>query len=209
MNAVILCAGDPPSESLLKERCKNADIIIAADGGIDCLEKYKILPDYIIGDFDSADKTAVEKNIARGISYRKLHTHKDETDSKEAITYAIEKGAKNITLLGGLGGRIDHSIANLMLLKYVAINGAKMTVEDDSCACFAASGEYIIEGDIDGEVSLFPLFGRVTVNAPRGLYYPLNNLTLKEYDPIGISNVFTANTVKMNIEGYVLIIKNK
>ena len=84
-----------------------------------------------------------------------------------------------------------------------------MTVEDDSCACYAASGKYVLEGNIDGEVSLFPLFGRVTVNAPKGLYYPLNNLTLKEYDPIGISNVFTENTVQMNIEGYLLIIKNK
>lgn len=97
-------------------------MIIAADGGVDTLKSWGITPHYIIGDFDSAQQQR-QYQAQHNEHTVVLPTHKDETDMHEAVTLAWGHGARRIALFGALGGRIDHTFANLQLIAALAAAG--------------------------------------------------------------------------------------
>lgn len=121
-DAVIVGAGSIAAED---ELCLRALVkanphmlIIAADGGADTVTAWGLNPQYIIGDFDSVSKKPHDHRNTIA-----LPVHKDETDMHEALTLAWQHGARRIALFGALGGRIDHTLANIQLLGYVAAAG--------------------------------------------------------------------------------------
>jgi len=97
----------------------SGDIYIAADSGIETAAKFNIIPDILIGDFDSVDLNYITDNITQ----IKFPPEKNDTDSMLAIKYALDLGYKNIAVIGGIDGRIDHTLANLFYLKYIKNNG--------------------------------------------------------------------------------------
>ena len=126
-DAVIIGAGSIATED---ELCLRALVkanphmlIIAADGGADTVAAWGLNPNYIIGDFDSVSKKP--DNHHNTIA---LPVHKDETDMHEALTLAWQQSARRIALFGALGGRIDHTLANIQLLSYVAAAGGNGTL---------------------------------------------------------------------------------
>ena len=101
------------------------DYIIASDRGLEILDKFDIKPNYIIGDFDSIDKKILNKYINTDIEIKELNPEKDYTDTHMAIKLAIELKSKQITIVGAIGTRIDHTIANIHVIKE---NGITTTV---------------------------------------------------------------------------------
>ena len=92
---------------------ENYDYIIGADGGCNHLNAMGIVPNYIIGDLDSINKSLIEYYESKNVTFKKFPTHKDQTDSEICVHLAKTLNATKIDFIGALGGRIDHALANI------------------------------------------------------------------------------------------------
>lgn len=99
------------------------DYIICSDGGANHAYSMNIVPDYIIGDLDSVNENIIEYYKSKKVKFEKFPTKKDETDTELCIELSDKLKAKEIHLIGALGGRIDHTIANINLLYYIRKRG--------------------------------------------------------------------------------------
>lgn len=120
MKCVIIANGDFEYKSDMGGIIKNAQLIISADGGARHLRALNILPHVMIGDFDSIhpdDKQFFKENQVRIIPFS---SKKDHTDSELCVSWALKNNATDITLLGATGTRLDHTLANIFLLKNLA-----------------------------------------------------------------------------------------
>lgn len=158
--------------------------VICADGGVDTALKYKKSPDLIIGDFDS-----IRGKLPDAIETIKLDVEKDDTDMMAAIRIALERGFTDFTLIGVLGGRFDHSIANLCVMQYLASRSCKAVMIGQDCRVFLLNGgELELKGLKDNTVSVFPYGMKSCTVSYSGLYYPLMQATLTSDNPLGVSN---------------------
>ncbi|MPN39983.1 Thiamine pyrophosphokinase [bioreactor metagenome] len=162
--------------------------MIAADAGLISVRASGIEPNLVVGDFDSLGR------LPDGISYIRHPVMKDETDMLLAVKAGEERGYKKFLIFGGLGGRTDHTFANIQTLCYISEHGGAgcligkgeaMTVFSDNILKF--------DNSFTGTVSVFAYGGiayGVTLN---GMKYPLNEATLVPSFPIGVSNEFVAD----------------
>ena len=204
MKALIIADGSPPSRELIQKH-SDSDMIIAADGGLHVIQKFGLKPDFLIGDFDSADRSEIKsaaQNDTRVIQYA---VEKNETDGMIALEIAFEQGARELVMLGALGKRTDHALANIMLLKYARDHGANMTIEDEYCEVRLVTGETVIRGQKGQTVSVLPFAGSAVVSSDDSLHYPMNRLFMGEGDPVGISNILVSEEAIISVEGLALV----
>ena len=139
MKSYIIISGgrvDLYSLQEIMDRHLESSRVIAVDKGIETCNKIGIVPDVIVGDFDSASKVTVGvyRKMAKkmhSIQFVDLDTHKDFTDTHVAIMHAMEEGATDIYISGATGTRLDHTMANIGLLKECADKGVNAYIEDD------------------------------------------------------------------------------
>ena len=117
MSALIVSGGMAPSKEILLRELKSSKIVICADSCAYHLFKYDMVPNVLIGDFDSISSEVLSLFKSEGCIVEKFPPEKDFTDTEIAIEYAISKGYTNITLLGATGSRLDHVYGNITLLK--------------------------------------------------------------------------------------------
>lgn len=176
------------------------DIIIAADSGYLSAQEAGVTPDIFIGDFDSVPESEVKApEIIR------LFPVKDMTDTQEAIDVAIERGATEITILGALGGRIDHSLANLHLLKYAHDKGITAEIADTNSYIRLVGKETTISKKEGFCLSLIPLTDCTGVSIS-GVYYTLDNKDMPVGNPYGISNEFTEDVARISVKSGELLL---
>ena len=173
--------------------------VICADGGIKHLNRLEIVPDVIIGDFDSSDEPSDKNKIV----YPK---EKDDTDLGLAISYASEKGFKKCVAIGCLGGRLDHTLASIHLLKYAYDKGVDLELIDESARVMLKSDKFEIKNDGYKYISVFPFGDKVENITLKGLKYPLENAKLKAGFPLGVSNEFVCDTAVIETDSPVVII---
>lgn len=180
------------------------DLVIGADSGYLAAIDSGIEPDVFVGDFDSVLK---EQITAKKII--SLNPVKDKTDTQEAIDYALSQGAKKITIAGALGNRFDHTLANVHLLKYAHIYGAKAEITDTNTYITLVTDEITIDKKDGFCISLLPLTDCTGVSVS-GVYYPLQNADMPIGNPYGISNEFTESSAKISVcSGELLVILSK
>jgi thiamine pyrophosphokinase len=207
VKALVVAGGDV-SPVLLASGLAVADIVICADSGARYLASTGRLPDVLIGDMDSIDTRFLLELETAGVEIVRAPCEKDETDAQLAVDEAIARGATVLTLLGALGGRIDHTWGNLMLLVRIAQRNVKAVVKDDACEIFAATGAVEITGRAGETVSLLPAGSGVSVRYLDGLKYGTTEpLPLPIDAPVGISNVLTADRAHVIIDGWAYIIR--
>ncbi len=157
MKKLIITGGNINKEFLqnfLKEN--KFEKIIAADKGLEILNKLNVKPDYIIGDFDSVNKKILERYKNIPITY--LKPEKDFTDTHMALKLAIEKGAKEITIVGAVGTRLDHTIANIHVLKEAIEKNVKVQIINENNKIELINKNTTIKKDNNYKyVSLIPL----------------------------------------------------
>ena len=177
---VVLCAGAIGPGALA--RCAPApdDLLIAADGGYLRARELGLVPDLILGDFDSAPAP----DDPRVVRYP---VRKDDTDSLLAVKEGLARGCGRFVLLGGLGGRLYHTLANLQLLLYLKDRGADGVLLDDRHTVRVLRDEAWTVERFAGYLSLFAMAGdcRVTLT---GMEYPLEDHLLTGAYPLGVSN---------------------
>jgi thiamine pyrophosphokinase len=117
MTGVIICGGRIEDYNRAGKYCRGADIVISADSGARHCKALGIVPDIVLGDFDSIDRGDFRELEAAGAEILRYPVEKDMTDSELAVETAIKSGCSRVILLGSFGSRLDHSISNLFLLK--------------------------------------------------------------------------------------------
>lgn len=181
---------------------KKGDYIICADGGYALAAKEKIVPNLVIGDFDSYKGT-----LPAEIKTIILPKEKDETDTLACVKYAITLGFKEIVILGGTGGRLDHTIANIQCLYYGAKNGISIVLRDEkNIVSVHLPSSFRVEKYQDYKLSLFA-FSQICEGVTiRGLKYPLSDYTLDESFPLGVSNEFIDDFADISFKKGVLLL---
>lgn len=207
MHVVIFAGGTIRPGKAVQAAIDSADLVIAADRGAASALQHGCQPAIIVGDFDSLDDLPLQTLKERGCEIIQAAVEKDETDAELAIRVAIERGASEITLLGALGGaRIDHTIANILLL--IDFETTPIRIADGPAVCWLlrGPGHSTIEGHAGDLLSLFPLAGDAAGVSTTGLYYPLHNDTLRFGRPRGVSNALTSDQAVVSLEQGLLLI---
>ncbi|MGN0106483.1 MAG: thiamine diphosphokinase [Hominilimicola sp.] len=198
MRAVIIGNGDIKDYEYIKGKICNTDFIVCADGGYNNAMKMDIMPDVLIGDFDSASGF---ENVAERIKYPK---RKDFTDGELAVMYAVEHGYNDVVLIAMTGDRLDHTIADILLLDKCE-NGM---VIDDNNEIYLLKDRLEIEGRKGQTLSIIPINGDAQGITTSGLEYPLCDETLHFASSRGISNVMLDSKCEITIErGMAFVIK--
>ena len=176
-------------------------LIIGADSGYLNALSVGITPDIFIGDFDSV----LEEEI-KSKEVLKLHPVKDMTDTQEAVDVAISRGVTSVTILGALGNRIDHTIANIHLLKYAHQKGVNAQIVDTDTYITLVTDKLDVCAKSGYCLSLLPLTDCSGVSVS-GVFYPLENANMPVGNPYGISNEFVKDTAHIEVlSGELLVI---
>jgi len=226
----------------------NGDYIIAADGGYAALASRGITPDLVIGDFDSLapgllSAVSDHPNVIRSSA------EKDDTDMMLAVRYGLKQGYETFVINGGLGGRLDQTLANIQILVYIADNGARGTlyghgvgvtavkngelrfgrgeagcgVETGGVETGGVVADGVVAGGVEadgvetggvvaggveagGVISVFSARDKAVGVTLKGLKYPLDNATVTNDCPLGVSNEFTGDPAVISVADGTLII---
>lgn len=165
------------------------DYVICADGGLEKAKKYGIRPDIIIGDFDSVNSTLL-KEYQDKIPIEKFPADKDYTDMELALEFAISKGYKDIVLTGASGSRLDHTMANVMLMERYYKEGIHITIIDNNneLQIITDHADLTIDYKEGYFVSIIPLTESIEGLNLEGFKYNLNNVSVQRGSTLCISN---------------------
>ena len=206
MKCVIIANGELEYTDNIIKIIKNADMIISADGGARHLRALNILPDVMIGDFDSinfADHSFFKQKQIKTLSFP---LKKEHTDTELCVSYALENKASDITLLGVTGSRLDHTLANIFLLKRLAQLKIPARIISRHNEIYIVTDFIEIKGQPNDLLSIIPVTQQVTGIELKGLEYPLKNASIKMGETLGISNVFKESVVSISIKKGILIV---
>lgn len=188
------------------------DYIIASDKGLEILDKYNIKPNYIIGDFDSVDKKILKKYInKKDIKVQKLNPDKEYTDTHLAVKLAEKLKSTNVIILGAIGTRLDHTIANIHILKETLDKNIECKIINKNNEIQLVNKTIILNKDDKyNYISLIPLTTKVEGITLRGFKYLLSNITLEIGQSIGVSNEQLEKNAEVKIkDGILILIKSK
>jgi thiamine pyrophosphokinase len=206
---VIIANGHLPDPVKARRRIQPGDHVICADGGTHHARAMGVTPDVIVGDLDSLDPGLCSELETAGVRFEVYPPRKDETDLELALRLAIDEGAEEIEILAMLGGRLDQSLANLLLLARPEWAPAWVRVTEGDQTAWPVRGgqETTIEGTSGDLLSLVPLTPRATGVTLEGVEWPLHAATLRFGSTLTISNTLKAPRARLTIEeGLVLVI---
>lgn len=175
--------------------------IICADGGTEYALSEGIIPDLVIGDFDSY-RGVLPEDIPRIV----LPEEKDDTDTHYCVKYAMEQGFSDITVYGGLGGRFDHSVSNLQTLRYAAENGCTISLISSGNTIYVINSCSIALSRQPSYVSVFALSDICQGVTIRGAAYDVENAVFTGSFPIGTSNEFSDDTIEVSVKSGTLAV---
>ena len=178
------------------------DLVIAADAGYKQLGGIK--PHLVVGDFDSLGYVPREESVVE------LPARKDDTDALFAVKLGLSRGFRRFVLLGSVGGRLDHTLANIQALAYLTTRGARgVLIGENEKITMLQNGSLNFFGTPEGIVSVFAYGGTATGVTEENLAYPLDRATVTTDFPIGVSNEFTNQPACVTVEeGCLLIVWN-
>ncbi len=207
MRAAIVGNGRLPPTRGLRQLLRHADLVVCADGGLRVMRALGITPEVAVGDFDSASPSLLAWARRRGTRLLAHPRDKDKSDTELAMQYALRAGATTIDLIGVLGGRVDHTLANIALLVALARQRRRARIVHGTTELFLAAPQASISGRVGDRVSLIPLSARATGISTHGLKYPLAHSTLRMDATRGISNEITASPAHVRTRrGWLLIV---
>ena len=187
---IMMCAGEYHPMEI---RIRPDDFVIAVDGGLSGLIRQGIRPDFLLGDFDSlrpGDTEIMKRYREMGeSSFLQLPVEKDDTDTMAAAKLGIEKGYTEFLIYGGLGARLDHTMANIQTLAWILRHGGQGWLLDrETSVTVIGEGRFVIPESFEGTVSLFSLDTELRNVSIRGMKYNLENAVVRNDFPLGCSN---------------------
>ena len=183
--------------------------IIAGDRGLEALYKLKIIPNHVVGDFDSVSPEILEFYKKQPqIIFHTYNAEKDNTDTDIALQLAIGLKSSRITIMGALGKRMDHALANIHILKDALEANIPCQILDEYNRIYLINKETTLEKEkVYGKyVSLIPLTSTVEGLTLTGFKYPLNHYTLPIGTSLGISNEMIEDIAHIEMKKGILIV---
>lgn len=207
IKTIIVSGGNINKEFIENEILKNNyENIIAVDKGLEILDKCKIKPNYIVGDFDSLNRNILERYINdTNIKIIKLNPEKDYTDTHMALKLAIELKSTDITIVGAIGSRIDHTLANIHILKEPLEKNIKCNILNENNNITLINNNTVILKEYP-YISLVPLTTTVEGVTLKGFKYPLNNAKMQIGESIGVSNEQIEDEAIIELKSGILIV---
>ena len=190
-NCILIGAGDLTISEI---PVQDGDMVIAVDGGYEYCKLLEITPDYILGDFDSISEKEAESvaAIAKETEDKViiLPVEKDDTDTLAAIKLGLSEGYQSFRIYGGMGGRVEHTLANMQCLLYLKEHNAVGYLMDGTGMILVAKEEEIsFQESLEGYMSLFSMGDKAVVSI-ENMKYNLEEQEITNSFPIGISNEF-------------------
>lgn len=188
------------------------EYLIAADKGMEFVKKAGLIPDEIVGDFDSADSELLAYFEEKQIPIRKFRPQKDSTDMEIAMLTAIEKGSTSIIVLGATGTRLDHVLGSIHNLSIPLKAGVPCQIVDSHNRIRMIEEPITITGkeQFGKYVSLLAHGGPVEGVTLRGFFYPLQDYLLEADSAIGVSNEIVDEVASISFKcGRLLVIESR
>lgn len=197
-SCIIIGAGELTVDEIV---CPPEALVIAADGGYSYCERLGIVPDIIIGDFDSLGKIPDGKNVVH------LPVEKDDTDTSSAVKMGLNAGCSVFHIYGGTGGRLDHTLANIQIITGLAQNkkNACLYGKDFIITAVTDSSLHFDKG-MHGIVSVFSAGDTAKGVYETGLKYSLTDALLTNTFPVGVSNELIGEEADISVRAGTLII---
>lgn len=195
-----LCEGDPRRAYAPRA----GDCVLCADAGWRLARRLGVKPDLVIGDFDSSDEPADEAT-------RRVPVEKDDSDTMLCLKRGLAMGFDDFLIVGGFGGRIDHTLANLQALHYAARRGASIRMRDGlRWAAAVADGALRVPANVLGDgpvkLSVFALTDACRGVSIRGAKYALEDGSLTSAFPLGLSNEFASDAAEISVKRGALLV---
>lgn len=204
---IVICAGDFTPVEIRKQ---DDDFVIAVDGGYLYSKVTEIAPDLIVGDFDSVGAAEAEElsfmKMTDADRIVELNPCKDDTDTLAALRIGLKRGYRNFHIYGAMGGRLEHTIANIQCLHFLKNHGAKGYILDADCMMTLIQNETVqFQKNMEGYLSLFSLNKKARGVTIKNMKYPLDKAELTNDFPIGISNEFIGEAGEVTVEDGTLL----
>lgn len=214
MNTLIISGGNIDLDFLQKYYYNNLiQTIIAVDKGLEALHKLKIVPNHIVGDLDSVDIKILEDYINNpDIKIHKYMPEKDYTDTDITLNLAISIESSSITIIGALGSRFDHTLANVHILTKALKSNIPCQIIDSNNKIYLIDKQITLEKSktYGKYISLIPLTSSVQGLTLTGFKYPLEDYTLTIGKSLGISNEISKDCASIDLkDGILIVIESK
>ncbi len=198
MKAIIIASGSIVKREIFDEIYTKNDYIICADGGLNYLDSLNIKPNLIVGDFDSVDISLLEKY--KNVTIKRYPAEKNFTDTEIAIEEAIASGYDEITIIGATGTRLDHTMANILLIeRYIKI-GISIRIVDNNNYISILNKDTIINKKEGYFLSIVPITDSIDGITLKGMKYPLLDVKVDRGSTLCISNEIIANKAEISIK---------
>lgn len=206
MKCIIFANGEYGVIDEYKEIIQEADIIICADGGANYAYEINILPECIIGDMDSINEDVKDYFTNKKVEFKKYPRRKDFTDTQLALEEAEERGATEITLLGTLGKRLDHTLANIYSCMDLAMKGISIKHYSPKMTAYLVNRKLELEGEIGDIVSVLAISEVAEGVFEEGFEYSLPKGILEKNNPYAISNILREKMGTISLEKGLLLV---
>jgi thiamine pyrophosphokinase len=205
---IIIANGQLSRSTDLRQRIGSGDRIICADGGAHHARRMGLTPDVVVGDLDSLDPGLRAELEAAGVRFEVHPAHKDQTDLELALQLAMAEGATHIEIWAMLGGRLDQTMANLLLLTRPEWHAAQVRMVEGNQMVWPLRGgqETTIHGVAGDVLSLIPLSPLVFGVTLEGVEWPLQAATLHFGSTLTVSNQLTAPVARLGVENGLLLV---
>ena len=202
---VVISAGEIADYAGVRARIPPGSFVLCADGGLRHCKGLHLTADLLVGDFDSLGRPPP------GIPTVTLPPDKNYTDTDHAVEEAVGRGYRRLLLCGALGGRADHTIANLQTLARCAAQGLEAQITDGVTDIYALSArgerrELWLEPRAGHYFSLLSMVDACAGVTIRGGRYPLEHYPLSSLEARAVSNEFTGEPVCISMEEGVLVV---
>lgn len=207
---ILIITGGKAYDELIPDlvRQEQYTMIITADSGINTTERLGLKPDFIVGDFDSADRTVLDKYKAMSVRIISYPAEKDMTDTQIAIELAVKHKPVKIDIAGATGSRIDHMLANIHLLMLPLQQGIDACIIDNNNKLYLRDKSFSLRKaeQYGNYVSLLPFTDEVRGLSLIGFKYSLDNVVLAAGSSLGISNEIAAADAKVIFTDGILLV---
>ena len=206
MRVAVVANGTVDDRAIYHEVVRGADLVICADGGANTAVTFGWIPQVIVGDMDSVCSDVLSELERGGCEVLRHSPRKDETDLELALVEAVGRGGTEIVVLGATGGRIDHTVANMMLLSLPALADRQVRILGGDAEVMLVRESACVHGLPGDTVSLIPIAGDANGVSTDGLEWELSEGTLVLGYARGVSNVMTAEIARIRVEGGLLLV---
>ncbi|HHW48177.1 MAG TPA: thiamine diphosphokinase [Clostridiaceae bacterium] len=210
MTGIVICNGSITDYEYYKRYFDDVQLIVCADGGALHAIKMGVKPHILVGDLDSLRNEVLKWFENTEVEIVHFPVEKDMTDSELAINIAADRGCTYIKIIGGFGSRLDHSLANIFLLKKLLDKGIKASIINENNEITLIKDKITLQKREGYNVSLIPISEKAEGVTLKGFYYPLQEATIEMGSTWGISNEFVDETAEVTIKsGLMLVILSR